>query len=225
MSTQTPDQIAPETAPDCSPLMRHLPNALTVLRILLAPVLFWLILRADSYGDYVLLYYLFVFAGMTDVYDGKLARSHRTITTFGKFVDPVADKLLLVATLVPFYMLSTKVPMFRMVTLEVLVILLGRELLITMLRYYSMWTGKVFSASRLAKFKTVFQMFFIGSLLVHLVHSRTIVDYPAWAFAWFDSFHYKLNWVVIVVVVGLSIASAIEYIARNVPQLAKQSRS
>ena len=213
-----------EARPACGPLMRHLPNALTILRILLAPVLFWLILRADSYGDDVLLYYLFVIAGMTDVYDGQLARSHSTITTFGKFVDPVADKLILAATLIPFYMLSATVPMFRMVTIEVVVILLGRELLITLLRYYSMWSGKVFSASRLAKFKTVFQMFFIGSLIVQMAHSKMIAEHPAWAFPWFDPIHYKLNWVVVMIVVGLSVASAVEYIARNVPLLVKQSR-
>ncbi len=210
--------------PPCGPLMRHLPNALTILRILLAPVLFWMILRADSHGEYVLLYYLFVIAGMTDVYDGQLARSHSTITTFGKFVDPVADKLILAATLIPFYMLSATVPMFKMVTIEVLVVLLGRELLITLLRYYSMWTGKVFGASRLAKFKTVLQMFFIGSLISHMANTKMIAKHPDWAFAWFDSFHYKLNWVLIVVVVGLSVASAVEYIARNVPLLVKQSR-
>ncbi len=213
-----------QNQPTCGPLMRHLPNALTVLRILLAPVLYWMILGADSYGDYILLYYLFIIAGMTDVYDGQLARRHGIITTFGKFVDPVADKLLLAATLIPFYMLSSTVPMFKMVTFEVLVILLGREILITLLRYYSMWSGKVFSASRLAKFKTVFQMFFIGSLLVHMAHSKMIAENPARAFEWFDPIHYKLNWVVIVVVVGLSVASAVEYIARNVPLLVKQSR-
>ena len=210
--------------PSCGPLMRHLPNALTIIRILLAPVLFWMIFWADSYWDCVLLYYLFIFAGMTDVYDGQLARSHSTITAFGKFIDPVADKLLLAATLIPFYMLSTTIPMFKMVTIEVLAILLGRELLITLLRYYSMWTGKVFSASRLAKFKTVFQMFFIGSLIIHMANSRMIVEYPAWAFAWFDPIHYKLNWVTMVIVVGLSVASAVEYFARNVPLLVKQSR-
>lgn len=225
MSEPVTDKLSTEKArPTCGPFMRHLPNALTVLRILLAPVLFWLILRADSYGDYILLYYLFIIAGMTDVYDGQLARSHSTITTFGKFVDPVADKMLLASTLIPFYMLSSTVPMFRMVTIEVLVILLGRELLITLLRYYSMWTGKVFSASRLAKFKTVFQMFFIGSLIVHMAHSRMIADHPSWAFVWFDPIHYKLNWVVVVIVIGLSVASAVEYIARNVPLLTKQSR-
>lgn len=213
------------TGPRRGKLIRYLPNALTVLRILLAPVLYLLIFRSTTYLDYVLLYYLFVIAGLTDIYDGKLARSHRTITTFGKFVDPVADKLILAATLIPFYMLSTKVAIFRVVTLEILVILLGRELLITLLRYYAMWSGKVFSASRLAKFKTAFQMFFIGSVLVHLAHRKLIVEHPEWSFKWFDSFHYKLNHVVIFIVVGLSVVSAIEYIARNVPLLARNSRS
>ena len=215
----------PEKPANNRGLIRHLPNALTVLRILLAPVLYWMILAANTYAEYVLLYYVFVIAGLTDIYDGKFARSHKTITTFGKVVDPVADKLILAATLIPFYMLSHKVAIFRMVSFEVLVILLGRELLITLLRYYAMWSGKVFSASRLAKFKTAFQMFFIGSVLVHLAHRKLIATHPAWSFQWFDSFHYKMNYVVIFVVVGLSIVSAVEYIARNVPALARHSRT
>lgn len=205
--------------------MKHLPNSLTVLRILFAPVLFFLIMESRSLGDYLLLYYLFVIAGLTDIYDGQLARSQQNITTFGKFLDPVADKLILAATLIPFYMLNAQISAFRPVTLPILLILLGREVLVTLLRYYSMWTGKIFSASRLAKFKTAFQMFFIGSILVHLAHRRMIAEYPEFAFRWFDPIHVKLNQVVVLIVVALSIVSAAEYIARNLPALMKQSRA
>jgi CDP-diacylglycerol--glycerol-3-phosphate 3-phosphatidyltransferase len=205
--------------------LRHLPNSLTVLRILFSPILFYLILEARSYSDYVVLYYLFVIAGLTDIYDGQLARSQKNITTFGKFVDPIADKFLLAATLIPFYMLSAQVATCRWVTLPILLILLGREALVTLLRYYSMWTGYVFSASRLAKFKTAFQMFFIGSILVHLAHRRMMFEYPEHAYGWFDPIHDKLNAVVIAIVVVLSIASALEYIIKNLPVILNHSRA
>ena len=204
---------------------RHLPNGLTILRILFCPLIFFLILISDSLGEYLLCYYLFVIAGLTDIYDGKLARSQKNITTFGKFVDPIADKLLLAATLIPFYMLNGHVEAFRHVTLLVLVILLGREALVTILRYYSMWAGYVFSASRLAKFKTAFQMFFIGSVLVQLFHRRMIIEHPEYAYAWFDPIHDRLNAVVILIVVGLSIVSAVEYIVRNLPVILGHSRT
>ncbi len=205
--------------------MRHLPNSLTVLRILFSPILFYLILEAGSFSDYVVVYYLFVIAALTDVYDGKLARSQKNITTFGKLLDPIADKFLLAATLIPFYMLSGHVAICRWVTLPILLILLGREALVTVLRYYSMWLGYVSSSSRLAKFKTAFQMFFIGSILVHLVHRRMMFEYPEYAYGWFDPIHDKMNAVVIVIVVALSIASALEYIIKNLPVLLKHSRA
>ena len=205
--------------------MRHLPNSLTVLRILLTPILFYLILDARSFSDYIVIYYLFVVAGLTDIYDGKLARSQKNITTFGKFVDPIADKLLLAATLIPFYMLSDYVSSCRWVTQPILLILLGREALVTLLRYYSMGIGSIFSASRLAKFKTAFQMFFIGSILVHMAHRRMMIEYPEHAYGWFDPIHDKLDAVVIVIVVVLSIASALEYIIKNLPVILKHSRA
>ncbi|HLA41552.1 MAG TPA: CDP-alcohol phosphatidyltransferase family protein [Candidatus Glassbacteria bacterium] len=205
--------------------MRYLPNLLTILRIMFAPLLFYLIYEAHGYWDYIVLYYMFVFAGLTDIYDGSLARSRNQVTTFGKFVDPIADKLILACTLIPFYLLSSRVPEFQPVTLPILLILLGREVAITLLRYYSMWTGFVFSASRLAKFKTAFQMFFIGSVLVHMAHRRIMVERPELAFRWFDPFHMKMNEVVILVVVALSVISAVEYVARNLPSLVRQPRA
>ena len=88
-----------------------------------------------------------------------------------------------------------------------------------------MWTGYVFSASRLAKFKTVFQMFFIGSVMVHLAHRRMMFEYPENAYGWFDPIHDMLNAVVIAIVVVLSIASALEYIIKNLPVILNNSRA
>ena len=68
-------------------------------------------------------------------------------------------------------------------------------------------------------------MFFIGSILVHLVHRRMMFEYPEYAYGWFDPIHDKMNAVVIVIVVALSITSALEYIIKNLPVLLKHSRA
>ena len=204
---------------------RHAPNLLTILRIIFCPLLSFLILTSDSAGGYLLSYYIFVVAGLTDIYDGNLARRHRNITTFGKLVDPIADKLLVAAALIPFYLLGISDEVCRHVTLAVLLILLGREALITALRYLMMYTGTVVTASRLAKFKTAFQMFFIGSILVRLFHRQMLTHHPQFAYSWFDPFHDWLNLVVIVVVVVLSLVSATDYLVKNLPTLLHHSRA
>ena len=164
-----------------------------------------------------------MFAGLSDIYDGKLARSQSTVSTFGKFVDPVADKLLLAATLIPFYMLSEVNEVCRWVPLPVLLIVLGREALVTVLRYYSMWKGVIFGASRLAKFKTAFQMFFIGSILINLCHQRMLLELPQFAYPWFTPFHDKINGLLMVIVLALTLISAVQYLRQNLSLLGKQS--
>jgi len=204
---------------------RHAPNLLTILRIIFCPLLSFLILTSESAGGFLLSYYLFVIAGLTDIYDGNLARRHKNITTFGKLVDPIADKLLVAAALIPFYILGTSDEICRHITLAVLLILLGREVLITVLRYCSMWAGTVFTASRLAKFKTAFQMFFIGSILVRLYHREMLTHHPEFSYPWFDPFHDWLNLVVIVAVVVLSLVSAADYLVKNLPLLLRRVRA
>ncbi len=205
--------------------MRHVPNILTLTRIAFSPVIAYLLLTASGPSDFLLLYYLFVIAALTDIFDGSLARRHKIVSNFGKLVDPMADKFLLAATLIPFYLLSSSSEIVSFVTLPVVVILLGREVLVTGLRYYAMGQGLVLSASRLAKFKTSFQMFFIGSVLVHFFHHRMILQQPGWGYPWFDRYHYYLNLVVLTLAIVLSLASAAEYLIRNLPTLRHQSRS
>ena len=204
---------------------QHAPNLLTVLRIIFCPVLSFLILTSDSAGGYLLCYYVFVVAGLTDIYDGNLARRHQNVTTFGKLVDPIADKLLLAAALIPFYLLGSANEVCRHVTLLVLLVLLGREVLVTVFRYFLMWAGTVVTASRLAKFKTAFQMFFIGSILARLFYRQMLTHHPEFAYSWFDPFHDWLNLVVIVAVVVLSVASALDYLIKNLPTLLNHSRA
>src|SRR5690606_12787865 len=82
-----------------------IPNVITVGRVILAPVVAFLVF-VPSFGARLLAFILFVVAAVSDLWDGYLARKHGWISDFGKLMDPLADKLLLVATFVPFYILS-----------------------------------------------------------------------------------------------------------------------
>jgi len=147
-----------------------LPNVITIARIAICPVIFFLAL-APSVDSRIWAFVLFVAAGLSDLWDGYLARRYGWITDLGKLLDPIADKLLLVATLVPFYMLSHGtdplglVPWWGALPAWVLVVIFGRELLITVFRSYAMRRGIVIPAGAAGKRKALTQSFFSGGLL------------------------------------------------------------
>lgn len=149
----------------------HLPNIITVTRIAVCPVIFGLALSTDIRLRF-LAFVLFVAAALSDVWDGWLARRYDLITDTGKLLDPIADKLLLVATLLPFYAISHRggalddVPWWGPLPLWVLLVIFGRELFITLFRSYAARRGLVIAAGIAGKRKALFQMLFIGGLLL-----------------------------------------------------------
>ena len=155
-----------------------LPNVITVARILMCPVIFWLAMAPGAgarFGAFV----LFVVAGLSDVWDGYLARRYDLITDVGKLLDPIADKLLLLVTFVPFYLVSHRGteldlmpwPWFEM-PMWVMVVILGRELFITLFRQYAVRRGVVIAAGKAGKHKALFQSLFVGGLLLRRVARR-----------------------------------------------------
>jgi len=149
----------------------NLPNAITLGRIALALVLVPMLL-VDSFGVRLAAFVVFLVAAFSDMVDGKLARSRNLITDFGKLVDPLADKLLLVATFVPFYWLShggepqTPFPWFGgTLPWWILAILFGRELFITVFRGYAAKRGVVLAAGKAGKLKAVFQNIATGAII------------------------------------------------------------
>jgi CDP-diacylglycerol--glycerol-3-phosphate 3-phosphatidyltransferase len=146
-----------------------LPNAITVARIVMAPAVFFLMFEPD-FSPRLVAFILFVVAGVSDLVDGKLARKYGWISNFGKLVDPIADKLLLVATFVPFYILSHRpdavpIPVWRTLPLWVLLVVFGRELLITGIRAVAARRGVVIPAGRAGKQKALSQNIFIGTAI------------------------------------------------------------
>lgn len=140
-----------------------LPNQLTVLRIILTPVFFILFILDNSvYKQLSLL--VFVIAALTDWYDGWLARKFNYITSWGKFWDPLADKILTSSAFLGFVLIGV-------INLWMVIIILLRDFLITGLRAYADYRGKSFPTSRYAKWKTFIQMTFLYYLLLVYIGS------------------------------------------------------
>jgi CDP-diacylglycerol--glycerol-3-phosphate 3-phosphatidyltransferase len=135
----------------------NVPNVLTVLRIMLVPVLVVALLGDTPDGD-VLAAVVFALASLTDFVDGYLARARNSVTTFGKLMDPLADKLLIVAALV------SLVSLHRLAAWVAMVII-TRELAVTALRMGATQVGVVMGASAFGKVKTCVQIAAILSLI------------------------------------------------------------
>jgi CDP-diacylglycerol--glycerol-3-phosphate 3-phosphatidyltransferase len=143
----------------------NLPNLLTVLRIMLVPALVVALLGNTQGGD-VLAAVVFALASLTDFVDGYLARARDSVTNFGKLMDPLADKLLIVAALI------SLVSLHRLAAWVAMVII-TRELAVTVLRLGATQAGVVIAASMFGKLKTCLQI--VTILAVIAVHEQ-----PPW---------------------------------------------
>jgi CDP-diacylglycerol--glycerol-3-phosphate 3-phosphatidyltransferase len=146
----------------------NLPNVLTVLRIMLVPALVVALLGNTPDGD-VIAAVVFALASLTDFIDGYLARAREEITTFGKLMDPLADKLLIVAALVALVSLHRLAAWVAMV-------IITRELAVTVLRLGATQAGVVMAASMFGKVKTCLQIALILTIIA--VHGQ-----PVWVSA------------------------------------------
>jgi CDP-diacylglycerol---glycerol-3-phosphate 3-phosphatidyltransferase len=142
----------------------NLPNVLTVLRIMLVPVLVAALLGNTPAGD-VLAAIVFALASLTDFVDGYLARSRDSVTTFGKLMDPLADKLLIVAALLSLVSLG-RLPAW------IAMVIITRELAVTVLRMGATQAGVVVGASMSGKVKTCLQI--VAVLAAIAVHGRPL---------------------------------------------------
>jgi CDP-diacylglycerol--glycerol-3-phosphate 3-phosphatidyltransferase len=147
-----------------------IPNVITVGRIALTPIIAVLIF-VPTFTARVTGFVLFLIAAFSDLFDGYLARKHGWISDFGKLVDPIADKLLLVATMLPFYFISHRsgdsgyLPLIGTLPLWILLVVFGREALVTGLRAVAARKGIVIPAGKAGKHKAVWQNIFIGTAI------------------------------------------------------------
>ena len=136
----------------------NLPNVLTGIRILLVPVLVAALLSGIESGD-VLAAIVFALASFTDYLDGWLARRQKTVTTFGKLMDPLADKLLVTSALVSLVSLDR-------LDAWVAMVIIAREFAVTGLRQLAMEQGQVIPASSFGKIKTTTQIAMVLALII-----------------------------------------------------------
>lgn len=142
--------------------LRHLPNLISILRILMVPVLV-VLLQTPSRTAAVLAALTFNLACWSDFFDGYLARRHGITSTLGKLLDPLADKLIVMAALV----MLAAMPRTPRVPAWIVVLIVGRELAVTGLRAMATSEGIVLAAEELGKYKTIFQMLALHGLLLH----------------------------------------------------------
>ncbi len=187
-------------------------NVITIIRILLVPVFVaallapwpeWFGANAAFSNDWksIVAAGIFVLISCTDWLDGYLARSRNEVTDFGKFMDPLADKILVAAALISLVELGS-LPTW------VVLIILAREFIVSGVRMMAASKGVVIAASMLGKFKTVFQM--IAIVLFTIKDSHMIGDFSE---AMADKL-WVISWFVMLIAIGLTIASMIDYLSK-----------
>lgn len=147
------------------------PNVITLSRIAACPVIFFLAMSPGT-TPRMWAFGLFVVAAVSDIWDGYLARKHDLVSDMGKLLDPFADKLLLVASYVPIFIVSHRggpfdeLPWWGPMPLWVVVVIFGRELFITVFRSFAARRGVVIAAGMAGKRKALFQAVFAGGALL-----------------------------------------------------------
>ena len=171
----------------------NLPNKLTLFRVILIPffVFFLLAPYFEGYGNYIAVA-VFIVASITDFLDGKIARKYNLVTNFGKFMDPLADKLLVSSALICLVALN-KIPAW------VVIVIIAREFIISGFRLVAADNGVVIAASYWGKFKTAFQMVTVIVLILNI---------PGEVFA-------VIGTVLIYISLVLTVISLMDYIAKN----------
>lgn len=184
----------------------NLPNLITTGRILLAPALVYLLFHPTS-GARIAAFVVFVVAAVSDLWDGWLARRRGEITDYGKLVDPLADKLLLAAALIPFYVLTRAdpvlggLPLYGHVSLWIVIVILGRELIVTGLRTVAARRGEVVQARRAGKYKAFAQNLFIGGTILWMA-LRTAGAEGGWTGTLWRAWQALNGWFVTVTLTG-----------------------
>lgn len=171
----------------------NLPNKLTVLRVIMIPFFVWFML-VPVFGDNSkwVAVAIFIIASLTDLLDGKIARKYNLVTDFGKFMDPLADKLLVCSAMICLVGLQ-KLPSW------IVVVIIAREFIISGFRLIAADNGRVIAASYWGKFKTTFQMFMVILMIANL------------GFSPIPLITQIIKWIALV----LTIVSLVDYLIKN----------
>ena len=168
----------------------NLPNKLTMFRVILIPVfVVFMLVDITSYDKWIALA-IFIIASLTDLLDGKIARKYNLVTNFGKFMDPLADKLLVCPALICLVALN-KIPAWMVI------VIIAREFIISGFRLIAADNGVVIAASYWGKFKTTFQMVMICLMIADISAISVLTVVVMW------------------VAVVLTVVSLVDYLVKN----------
>jgi len=184
-----------------------LPNQLTVLRIILSPVFLYLFLSENLLLN-IISVAVYIIAALSDWYDGWLARKFNYITSWGKFWDPLADKILTSAAFIGFAIVE-------LIPYWMVVIIVGRDVLITLLRVYADKKGYKFSTSVYAKWKTLLQMVFLYYLLIVFVAGKIPEVNQQYGKVFSNLLDKNLVYFITLFITLVTVHSGILYIKRN----------
>ena len=170
----------------------NLPNKLTVMRVILIPFFVAALLwdGGDSDGMRILSAAIFIIASLTDMLDGKIARKYNLVTNFGKFMDPLADKLLVCSALICLIELE-QIPAWMVI------VIISREFIISGFRLVASDNGVVIAASYWGKFKTTFQMIAVILMILDIDALSLLTT--------------AMIWIALI----LTVVSLVDYIAKN----------
>ena len=170
----------------------NLPNKLTVLRVIMVPFfVFFMLTDAGGAANKWIALALFGIASLTDMLDGKIARKYHLVTNFGKFMDPLADKLLVCSAMI------CLIPSGKL-DAAIVIVIIAREFIISGFRLVASDAGIVIAASYWGKFKTVFQM---AMIIVLIADFGGVFDLIGTALIW--------------IAVALTVISLIDYVWKN----------
>lgn len=188
----------------------NLPNKLTVLRLLLVPLIIIILLLPVSLITNILAAVIFLAAALTDMFDGKIARKRGLITDFGKFLDPLADKFMVIAAFMGIIYRSADVSLIFNVFMPALIITVFRELAVSSIRLVaSTSAGVVVAANSLGKIKTVSQIVCVMAVLLEPV-LNSLFTYFFPAFTLFS--YYPVTLISAAVMIIFTVWSGIGYI-------------
>ena len=168
----------------------NLPNKLTIFRVILIPFfIVFLLIPITPYDKWIALA-IFIIASLTDLLDGKIARKYNLVTNFGKFMDPLADKLLVCSALICLIELE-RIPSWMVI------IIIAREFVISGFRLIASDNGVVIAASYWGKFKTTFQMIAVCLMIADIAALSMVTAIVTW------------------IAVILTVVSLIDYLVKN----------
>src|SRR4030042_471310 len=184
----------------------NIANKLTILRILLT-FIFMFFLFCSGLWAKITGFAIFILAALSDFLDGRIAQKRNMVTDFGKLMDPIADKILVLAAFAAFVQI-------QLIDAWMFVIVVAREILITSLRLFALNKGKVLSAARAGKHKTISQMAAIFYILGFIVLKEVMLAFFTWNPAWENSFRNSI-YILMLLTVGLTLYSGLYYLWEN----------